>query len=1293
MKKLKKILSIALSVLMLQTSVSVSFAADDKNTAPTSSIESTSSVDYDDIEEESLKNTQYEIKNIISEVDEYNSVRYYDGDNNELDINELNNVGVQTASILPEQYDLRDEDRITSVKNQGSEGYCWAFASTASIESNILSQPELAKKLGDDAKNNLNLSPTGTVWYIMTGITDTQSPFYDDYYHDANKGSNGGWPRTIATGLNAGFGTYLEHICPYSNVKSGYSEELRFYSDYRLKEYNELSTDKDVIKSEIINNGAVALYFRCMAEGFSTDGGRSYCDNEQLVNVSSNTAHEVIVIGWDDNYSKDNFTGAVQPQNDGAWLCKNSWGETFGDNGYFWISYESYQLSYSQFIMQDNSKYDNEYQLAYYYNNTNSANVSKAANIFTAQSDEVLKQISIETNSAYNYEVSIYRLNDNYASPVDGTLLTSFKGTCNNVGIHYIDTPNINIKSGESFSVVVTGDENSYLCFDGNQSKVRNEKLGYYYDGTTWKDCYDVSTQIDILGLRGYSSIKAFTKSIDNTSVRDNLNNIIDEADKVLDYSIEQEKKDILAQYINNAKNILNDASACTADINNSGYIIKDYISKINNYKFEINSLDDYYTLKDMFNAGGNIPTIIQLNIDLDFNGCEKITPLADLSNEFKCTFNGNGHTIKNASLKPVTTKRGAVAAFFGNLTDATVSDVNFENIIYDEQNAEYASIVCMRAENSTIKNVSVNNCTIKMNTYPLELTSSGIANSVMFSHMEDCSVNNSNFYGTKVTELATIYPENSGINNSVDNNYISSYSHIAVCNDNNTMNDYIISGLNKDDQTPCDDKNIIIEKKDGKVRFRIYSDKDYDIECTDADYTKNGEYYYVDYNANKNYIPINVNIERDEDKQYIYCKDLMTDDVWITGVVSNTDMGDTITTPEKIDGQSITGVGRFAFIKYNKSYEIKEIIISDNIKKIYKDSFASLDMVEKITVGDGLTYIPDDFGIYNSFLKTLILGKNVKDIGNNAFTYNLELTSIYISDGVQHIGENAFSYCESLTEVKYSKDISDWNKIQIEDGNEAIKSANIEFTHNWSDTFDGYDAKGHWRTCKNEGCNEKKDYHEHIAGAPADKDNPCKCTECGYIITPVIQEETTTAKDPEEETTTSKEKPTQTESTTERTTSEEKTTQAESTTERTTSEEKTTQAESTTERTTSEEKTTQAESSIERTTNEEKTTQAESTIERTTSEEKTTQAESTIERTTSEERTTQVENSIKSTTQNTTVSHDENKIKETVVSAEAIKEDVNTGDTNNIVIYLVLAIIAVGAIGVIVTINVKKKK
>ena len=66
-----------------------------------------------------------------------------------------------------------------------------------------------------------------------------------------------------------------------------------------------------------------------------------YCNDETFV---KDEQHAILIVGWDDNYSRDNFRDNNKPKNDGAWLVKNSWGNYNDEGGYFWISYEDKTL-------------------------------------------------------------------------------------------------------------------------------------------------------------------------------------------------------------------------------------------------------------------------------------------------------------------------------------------------------------------------------------------------------------------------------------------------------------------------------------------------------------------------------------------------------------------------------------------------------------------------------------------------------------------------------------------------------------------------------------------------------------------------------------------------------------------------------------------------------------------------------------------------------------------------------------------------------------------------------------
>ena len=57
-------------------------------------------------------------------------------------------------------------------------------------------------------------------------------------------------------------------------------------------------------------------------ECYNNKTGALYCDDDTKYQIN----HSVLIVGWDDNYSKDNFIESKKPQNNGAWIIKNSWG-------------------------------------------------------------------------------------------------------------------------------------------------------------------------------------------------------------------------------------------------------------------------------------------------------------------------------------------------------------------------------------------------------------------------------------------------------------------------------------------------------------------------------------------------------------------------------------------------------------------------------------------------------------------------------------------------------------------------------------------------------------------------------------------------------------------------------------------------------------------------------------------------------------------------------------------------------------------------------------------------------
>jgi hypothetical protein len=179
--------------------------------------------------------------------------------------------------------------------------------------------------------------------------------------------------------------------------------------------------------------------------------------------TSSN--HEIAIVGWDDDYAKDNFSPPA-PAN-GAFIMKNSWGASWGQSGYFYISYYDTVLGYSgkselaAFSTPDSAT---TYSRIYSYDPLGAttglgytANTGWFANIFTAQGNESIGAVSFY-NATMNspYEVYIYKDLTNLSDPGSGTQIASVTGTLSNAG--YLTVPltaPVPVTSGQKFSVVV----------------------------------------------------------------------------------------------------------------------------------------------------------------------------------------------------------------------------------------------------------------------------------------------------------------------------------------------------------------------------------------------------------------------------------------------------------------------------------------------------------------------------------------------------------------------------------------------------------------------------------------------------------------------------------------------------------------------------------------------------------------------------------------------------------------------------------------------------------------------
>jgi C1A family cysteine protease len=210
---------------------------------------------------------------------------------------------------LPEKYDFRDYYKSSHVKNQGSHGTCWAFAALGCLESYISKEEDL---LRDFSENHL-VNRAGFVWGFDDGGNDDMATAY----------------------LARWEGPVAEESDPYlSKVNSTNQVPIRNVQQVVMIPSKSDYLDHDFIKKALLKFGTLSsamyyssVYYKSSTDGhyYHTTGTPEYCN------------HAILVVGWDDNFSSNSFKTAA-PGN-GAYIVKNSYGSSFGKDGYFYVSY------------------------------------------------------------------------------------------------------------------------------------------------------------------------------------------------------------------------------------------------------------------------------------------------------------------------------------------------------------------------------------------------------------------------------------------------------------------------------------------------------------------------------------------------------------------------------------------------------------------------------------------------------------------------------------------------------------------------------------------------------------------------------------------------------------------------------------------------------------------------------------------------------------------------------------------------------------------------------------------
>lgn len=413
------------------------------------------------------------------------------------------------AKNYPDKFDLREINKVNPVRDQGNVLCCWSFAAIASLESNIL------------MKENKR--------YDFSEIDIATHNLYDR-------------PNYVGTMLEAaayflrGEGPVLENHAPFPAsgepkdvVRRDGNKPVMRVENINFIPERQNPLDNDMFKKAIMENGAVDSYLHFYetledrAKVYNKEKASFYW-NTDYTGAGSPLNHQVTIVGWDDNYSKENFVNT--PPGNGAFIAQNSWGPKWGDKGYFYVSYyDKYITKYmsTQFLrgapVKENDKIYQYDPLGFVTTTgVNDSNSVWFANVFTSTEKEKFTSAgfyALGPNTTYE----LY-LQPDYEKNGFNNAIKIKKGTFEYGGYHTVkvDKP-IDLIKDKRFAVLVkvtTPGEVEPIAieypWEGYSSKATANAGESFIsgDGNEWNDLTDIYKNTNVC-------LKAYTEK-DNVS-------------------------------------------------------------------------------------------------------------------------------------------------------------------------------------------------------------------------------------------------------------------------------------------------------------------------------------------------------------------------------------------------------------------------------------------------------------------------------------------------------------------------------------------------------------------------------------------------------------------------------------------------------------------------------------------------------------------------------------------------------------------------------------------------------
>ncbi|XP_065898019.1 cathepsin L-like isoform X2 [Dysidea avara] len=234
---------------------------------------------------------------------------------------------------IPNAYDWRDHGVVTEIKNQGSVGSCWAFSTCANIEGQwalkgnklmSFSVEQLVDCDGsqDTVNGNADCGVFGGWPYLAFQYISKAGGLasWDDYSYCSGNGKCFPCP---AHGYNK---TLCGPPTPYCNMSQSCAAGLKknkFVPGLKVKSYISIGKNETVMLTELYQRGPLSVLINAITLQFYHKG----VWDPLLACSPSDLDHAVLLVG----YGTESSLFKDKPY----WVIKNSWGEKWGEDGYF----------------------------------------------------------------------------------------------------------------------------------------------------------------------------------------------------------------------------------------------------------------------------------------------------------------------------------------------------------------------------------------------------------------------------------------------------------------------------------------------------------------------------------------------------------------------------------------------------------------------------------------------------------------------------------------------------------------------------------------------------------------------------------------------------------------------------------------------------------------------------------------------------------------------------------------------------------------------------------------------